>query len=129
MDENDNAPEFPEEEYVTVLSEGPDTVGATIATVTAIDPDEGLNGTLRYAIAQGNLIQTFHINSISVRRGVDYSDMLEQTAEQMSTTTSVYDLCLRGELLLSRSWTTRSAMDTMHWWSQQQTSVQTWLYV
>ncbi|XP_008428317.1 cadherin-23 isoform X2 [Poecilia reticulata] len=67
VDENDNAPEFPEEEYVTVLSEGPETVGATIATVTAIDPDEGLNGTLRYAIAQGNLIQTFNINSITGR--------------------------------------------------------------
>lgn len=67
VDENDNAPEFPEEEYVTVLSEGPDTVGATIATVTAIDPDEGRNGSLRYAISQGNLIQTFHINSITVR--------------------------------------------------------------
>ncbi|KAM4607873.1 cadherin-23 isoform 2-T2 [Polymixia lowei] len=67
VDENDNAPEFPEEEYVTVLSEGPDTVGATIATVTAIDPDEGLNGTLRYAIAHGNLAQTFHINHITGR--------------------------------------------------------------
>ncbi|XP_038594037.1 cadherin-23-like [Micropterus salmoides] len=67
VDENDNAPEFPEEEYVTVLSEGPETVGATIATVTAIDPDEGLNGTLRYAITQGNLIQTFNMNSITGR--------------------------------------------------------------
>lgn len=67
VDENDNAPDFPEEEYVTVLSEGPDTVGATIATVTAIDPDEGHNGSLRYAISQGNLIQTFHINNITVR--------------------------------------------------------------
>lgn len=67
IDENDNAPEFPEEEYVTVLREGPETVGATIATVTAIDPDEGLNGTLRYAIAGGNLNQTFLINSITVR--------------------------------------------------------------
>lgn len=67
VDENDNAPEFPEEDYVTVLSEGPETVGATIATVTAIDPDEGLNGTLRYAIAKGNLIQTFNINNITVR--------------------------------------------------------------
>lgn len=65
-DENDNAPMFPEEEYVTILSEGPLTVGATIATVTAIDPDEGLNGTLRYAIAQGNLDQTFRINNITV---------------------------------------------------------------
>nr|XP_040035256.1 cadherin-23 isoform X2 [Gasterosteus aculeatus aculeatus] len=67
VDENDNAPEFPEEDYVTVLSEGPETVGATIATVTAIDPDEGLNGTLRYAIAKGNLIQTFNINNITGR--------------------------------------------------------------
>ncbi|KAF7666879.1 hypothetical protein LDENG_00090080 [Lucifuga dentata] len=67
VDENDNAPEFPEEGYVTELSEGPDTVGATIATVTAIDPDEDLNGTLRYAITQGNLVQTFHINHITGR--------------------------------------------------------------
>lgn len=82
MDENDNAPEFPEEEYVTVLSEGPDTVGATIATVTAIDPDEGLNGTLRYAIAQGNLIQTFHINSITVRCDFFYTVVLQETAKK-----------------------------------------------
>ncbi|XP_037533900.1 cadherin-23 [Nematolebias whitei] len=67
VDENDNAPEFPEEEYVTVLSEGPETVGATIATVTAVDPDEGLNGTLRYAIAQGNLVQTFNIDNVTGR--------------------------------------------------------------
>ncbi|KAL2082877.1 hypothetical protein ACEWY4_020650 [Coilia grayii] len=66
VDENDNAPEFPEEEYVTVLSEGPDTVGATIATVTAIDPDEGLNGTIRYAITHGNIGQTFRINNVTV---------------------------------------------------------------
>lgn len=66
IDENDNAPLFPEVEYVRVLSEGPDTVGTTIATVTAVDPDEGLNGTLRYNIAQGNLAQTFHINAIIV---------------------------------------------------------------
>ncbi|XP_076141861.1 cadherin-23 [Alosa pseudoharengus] len=67
VDENDNAPEFPEKEYVTVLSEGPHTVGATIATVTAIDPDEKLNGTVRYAITQGNLGQTFHINNVTGR--------------------------------------------------------------
>ncbi|XP_077053022.1 cadherin-23 isoform X1 [Siphateles boraxobius] len=65
IDENDNAPEFPEEEYVTELIEGPNTVGAIIATVTAIDPDEGLNGTIRYAISRGNLAQTFQINSIT----------------------------------------------------------------
>lgn len=81
MDENDNAPEFPEEEYVTVLSEGPDTVGATIATVTAIDPDEGLNGTLRYAIAQGNLAQTFRINHTTVRFHSRHISVSDQTVD------------------------------------------------
>ncbi|RXN05944.1 cadherin-23-like isoform X2 [Labeo rohita] len=65
IDENDNEPEFPEEEYVTELREGPNTVGAIIAKVTAIDPDEELNGTIRYAISKGNLAQTFQINSIT----------------------------------------------------------------
>lgn len=85
VDENDNAPEFPEEEYVTVLSEGPDTVGATIATVTAIDPDEGMNGTLRYAIAHGNLVQTFRINSITVRRSNCYTVVLQQQQQKKHT--------------------------------------------
>lgn len=66
IDENDNAPAFAAKEYVTILTEGPDTVGATIATVTASDPDEGLNGTLRYAIALGNVAQTFSISPTTV---------------------------------------------------------------
>lgn len=66
IDENDNAPTFAAKEYVTILTEGPDTVGATIATVTATDPDEEFNGTLRYAIALGNLAQTFSINPVTV---------------------------------------------------------------
>lgn len=68
IDENDNAPAFAAKEYVTILTEGPDTVGATIATVTASDPDEGLNGTLHYAIAFGNVAQTFNISSTTVRK-------------------------------------------------------------
>lgn len=52
---------------MTELREGPNTVGAIIAKVTAIDPDEELNGTIRYAISKGNLAQTFQINSITVR--------------------------------------------------------------
>lgn len=66
IDENDNAPAFAAKEYVTILTEGPDTVGATIATVTASDPDEGLNGTLRYAITFGNVAQTFNISPTTV---------------------------------------------------------------
>lgn len=66
IDENDNAPAFAAKEYVTILTEGPDTVGATIATVTASDPDEGLNGTLRYAITFGNVAETFSISPTTV---------------------------------------------------------------
>lgn len=100
VDENDNAPEFPEEEYVTVLSEGPDTVGATIATVTAIDPDEGLNGTLRYAIAQGNLIQTFHINSITVRYHICSTLLLQATEKKtpMHHFVCVTCMCVQGRI-------------------------------
>ncbi|XP_031734609.1 cadherin-23 isoform X2 [Anarrhichthys ocellatus] len=105
VDENDNAPEFPEEEYVTVLSEGPDTVGATIATVTAIDPDEGLNGTLRYAIAQGNLIQTFHINSITGRitavKELDY----EISKGHYALVVTATDQCPKPALRLTSSTT------------------------
>ncbi|XP_046692113.1 cadherin-23 isoform X2 [Silurus meridionalis] len=76
IDENDNAPAFAAKEYVTILTEGPDTIGATIATVTATDPDEGLNGTLRYAIMFGNIAQTFSISPttgrITVMKAVDY---------------------------------------------------------
>uniref|UniRef100_A0A3B4TJP7 Cadherin-23 n=1 Tax=Seriola dumerili TaxID=41447 RepID=A0A3B4TJP7_SERDU len=105
VDENDNAPEFPEEEYVTVLSEGPDTVGATIATVTAIDPDEGLNGTLRYAIAHGNLIQTFHINSVTGRitavKELDY----EISNGHYALVVTATDQCLNPALSLTSSTT------------------------
>ncbi|XP_043991850.1 cadherin-23 isoform X2 [Gambusia affinis] len=105
VDENDNAPEFPEEEYVTVLSEGPDTVGATIATVTAIDPDEGLNGTLRYAIAQGNLIQTFNINSITGRitavKELDY----EISKGHYALVVTATDQCPKPALRLTSSTT------------------------
>ncbi|XP_037320872.2 cadherin-23 [Pungitius pungitius] len=105
VDENDNAPEFPEEEYVTVLSEGPETVGATIATVTAIDPDEGLNGTLRYAIAKGNLIQTFNINSITGRitavKELDY----EISNGQYALVVTATDQCPKPALRLTSSTT------------------------
>uniref|UniRef100_A0A3Q2DLG3 Cadherin-23 n=1 Tax=Cyprinodon variegatus TaxID=28743 RepID=A0A3Q2DLG3_CYPVA len=105
VDENDNAPEFPEEEYVTVLSEGPDTVGATIATVTAIDPDEGLNGTLRYAIAQGNVIQTFNINSVTGRitavKELDY----EISSGHYALVVTATDQCPNPALRLTSSTT------------------------
>nr|XP_030718382.1 cadherin-23 [Globicephala melas] len=62
VDENDNAPTFQQPHYEILLDEGPDTINASLVTVQALDPDEGPNGTVTYAIIAGNIIDTFHID-------------------------------------------------------------------
>ncbi|XP_070398263.1 cadherin-23 isoform X1 [Nothobranchius furzeri] len=105
LDENDNAPVFPEEEYITVLREGPETVGVTIATVTATDPDEGLNGTLRYAIIRGNVFQTFSINNVTGRitavKALDY----ESSNGHYTLVVTATDQCPKPALRLTSSTT------------------------
>ncbi|KFQ25395.1 Cadherin-23, partial [Merops nubicus] len=63
LDENDNAPAFQQQLYEVTLDEGPATLNATLVTVQALDQDEGPNGTVAYAITEGNILGTFHINS------------------------------------------------------------------
>ncbi|NXD14652.1 CAD23 protein, partial [Nothocercus nigrocapillus] len=63
LDENDNAPAFQQPLYEVTLDEGPATLNATLVTVQASDPDEGPNGTVAYAITEGNILGTFHIDS------------------------------------------------------------------
>ncbi|NXN93926.1 CAD23 protein, partial [Rhinopomastus cyanomelas] len=63
LDENDNAPAFQQQLYEVTLDEGPDTLNATLVTVQALDQDEGPNGTVAYAITEGNILGTFYINS------------------------------------------------------------------
>ncbi|NWU62549.1 CAD23 protein, partial [Pterocles burchelli] len=63
LDENDNAPAFWQQLYEVTLDEGPATLNATLVTVQALDQDEGPNGTVKYAITEGNILGTFHINS------------------------------------------------------------------
>ncbi|XP_064001135.1 cadherin-23 isoform X2 [Pogoniulus pusillus] len=63
LDENDNAPAFRQQLYEVTLDEGPDTLNATLVTVEALDQDEGPNGTVAYAITEGNILGTFHIDS------------------------------------------------------------------
>ncbi|XP_026707653.1 cadherin-23 isoform X3 [Athene cunicularia] len=63
LDENDNAPTFRQQLYEVTLDEGPDTLNATLITVQALDRDEGPNGTVTYAITEGNILGTFHIDS------------------------------------------------------------------
>ncbi|KAM7169642.1 cadherin-23 isoform 3-T3 [Macrochelys suwanniensis] len=63
LDENDNAPVFQQQQYEVTLDEGPATLNATLITIKALDRDEGPNGTVAYAITEGNIVGTFHINS------------------------------------------------------------------
>ncbi|NXX96337.1 CAD23 protein, partial [Centropus bengalensis] len=63
LDENDNAPAFRQQLYEVTLDEGPATLNATLVTVQALDQDEGPNGTVVYAITEGNILGTFHIDS------------------------------------------------------------------
>ncbi|XP_069096663.1 cadherin-23-like [Pleurodeles waltl] len=63
LDENDNFPTFQKLQYETTLDEGPITLNSIIVTTTAVDNDEGPNGTIVYAITNGNIINTFQINN------------------------------------------------------------------
>ncbi|XP_069466825.1 cadherin-23 isoform X1 [Ambystoma mexicanum] len=63
LDENDNFPVFQRLQYEVTLDEGPITLNAVIVTTTALDYDEGPNGTIVYAITGGNLNNTFQINN------------------------------------------------------------------
>ncbi|XP_062467634.1 cadherin-23 isoform X5 [Pezoporus occidentalis] len=63
LDENDNAPTFQQQLYEVTLDEGPSTLNATLITVQALDQDEGPNGTVTYTITEGNILDTFQIDS------------------------------------------------------------------
>ncbi|RXM29770.1 Cadherin-23 [Acipenser ruthenus] len=76
LDENDNAPVFVQLVYEATFREGPATAGSVMLTVRATDQDQGLNGTVLYHIAAGNVDSTFYINkttgTVVTLRELDY---------------------------------------------------------
>ncbi|MGH0120863.1 UNVERIFIED_CONTAM: hypothetical protein FKN15_024344 [Acipenser sinensis] len=76
LDENDNAPVFVQLVYEATFREGPATAGSVMLTVSATDQDQGLNGTILYHIAAGNVDSTFYINkttgTVVTLRELDY---------------------------------------------------------
>ena len=50
LDVNDNAPAFKEKEYLVVILEN-SPIGASVVNVTAVDPDIGAAGIVKYDIA------------------------------------------------------------------------------
>ncbi|XP_067876522.1 cadherin-23 isoform X3 [Heterodontus francisci] len=65
LDENDNHPAFQQQQYDITLDEGPSTLNSFNITVNATDQDEGPNGTIAYAIVDGNIGNTFTVHSIT----------------------------------------------------------------
>ena len=66
-DQNDNAPVFSPSSYSTDITEGEDSQGKSVITVTATDMDDGKNREVVYSITSGNIGDTFTINNITVR--------------------------------------------------------------
>ncbi|XP_040193695.1 cadherin EGF LAG seven-pass G-type receptor 2-like isoform X1 [Rana temporaria] len=64
LDVNDNAPVFARDELeVMVLENSP--LGLPLATITATDPDEGVNAQIMYQIVEGNIPEVFQLDIFS----------------------------------------------------------------
>ncbi|KAM5214009.1 uncharacterized protein RBU33_005719 isoform 3-T3 [Hipposideros larvatus] len=81
LDANDNAPQFTRSEYrVSVPENIP--VGTRLLTLTAMDPDEGINGKLTYVFRneEDKISETFQLDSnlgeISTVQSLDYEESI-----------------------------------------------------
>jgi hypothetical protein len=81
-DINDNAPAFPTSEYSLSVNEGEKSpVGLKIVDIIAADPDNGVNGTVRYRLLRNphDLFLIYELTgSVVVKRSID-RESLEQS--------------------------------------------------
>ncbi|XP_032868636.1 cadherin-23 isoform X2 [Amblyraja radiata] len=106
LDENDNHPVFHQQQYDITLDEGPSSLDSFTVNVNATDRDEGPNGTVTYAIVDGNIDNTFTVHSITGEikavKELDYelchgrytlivtaTDQSPKPAHRLTTTTTV----------------------------------------
>ncbi|XP_027527527.1 protocadherin gamma-A12-like, partial [Neopelma chrysocephalum] len=79
LDANDNAPVFSQAEYTVRVAEDV-PVGSVLVTVTATDPDEGLNGNVKYSFQTVSLqaSQIFQLDSetgrITLLQNLDFEE-------------------------------------------------------
>ncbi|XP_063353999.1 protocadherin alpha-3-like isoform X29 [Pelmatolapia mariae] len=80
LDSNDNRPTFSRETYQIEIKENV-SVGAVVATVAAIDPDEGTNGEIEYSLSKTlarKVYQIFELDSVSgqitLKVALDFED-------------------------------------------------------
>ncbi|XP_074645849.1 cadherin EGF LAG seven-pass G-type receptor 2-like [Tubulanus polymorphus] len=79
LDENDNHPQFSQKSYTIDIMEDIDTTHQPlIASVSAFDPDKGINARVRYTIVGGNSDGNFQIDKvtgqISLLHPLDYEN-------------------------------------------------------
>lgn len=86
-DINDNVPKFSEAEYRVEVSES-ESVGTSLLTLSAVDPDEGANGRLSYSIFQQSPSAepvVFQLDSsggiLQLDQPLDYSEVKEYRLE------------------------------------------------
>ncbi|KAK2524871.1 hypothetical protein Q9233_009190 [Columba guinea] len=77
LDANDNAPVFSQAEYTVRVPEDV-PVGSTLVIVTATDPDEGLNGHVKYSLKKMSEIEVFQLEGetggITLVRSLDFEE-------------------------------------------------------
>ncbi|XP_072278551.1 neural-cadherin-like [Pyxicephalus adspersus] len=77
-DVNDNPPSFAQSAYYVSVDEDQD-VGTVVATVSASDPDEGMNANIRYQITSGNIGGVLDVNpetgAILIVHPLDYEEV------------------------------------------------------
>ncbi|XP_040185436.1 neural-cadherin-like [Rana temporaria] len=77
-DVNDNLPTFAQSTYYVSVDEDQD-VGTVVATVSASDPDEGMNANIRYQITSGNIGGVLDVNpetgAILIVHPLDYEEV------------------------------------------------------
>ncbi|XP_066439955.1 neural-cadherin-like [Eleutherodactylus coqui] len=78
IDVNDNQPSFTQRAYFVSVDEDQD-VGSPVVTVSANDPDEGINANIRYQITAGNIGGVLDLNpetgAILIVHPLDYEEV------------------------------------------------------
>ncbi|XP_027764470.1 protocadherin gamma-A4-like [Empidonax traillii] len=86
VDANDNAPVFSQAEYTVRVAEDV-PVGSTLVTVTATDPDEGLNGHVKYSFHKisDRESELFHLDfesgEVTVKDALDFEEISSHELE------------------------------------------------
>ena len=71
MDVNDNAPVFTKQRYVSTLPEST-PVGTTVASLTAVDKDSGINGQVRYNVTNPAFAVNPYTGHVVTAGSLDY---------------------------------------------------------